>query len=84
MPVWIISILSHVGFKVTSIVLAISLVWLALFSWIKIHDSKVIAKAIASCPPQNIYNGPTTVVQGRKMGCFPLRVGHFGFGFCHD
>lgn len=34
--------------------------------------------------PQNVYNGPTTVNQGKKMACFPLHIGHFGLGVCHD
>ncbi len=34
--------------------------------------------------PQNVYNGPTTVIQGKKMTCFPVHIGHFGFGICHE
>lgn len=34
--------------------------------------------------PQNVYNGPTTVVQGKKMSCFPIHLGNFGFGVCND
>ncbi len=34
--------------------------------------------------PQNVYNGPTTVIQGRKMSCFPLHIGSIGVGVCHD
>lgn len=42
-------------------------------SWAKVH-------------PQNIYNGPTTVDQRppKKMACFPLHIGSFGVGVCHD
>lgn len=84
MQAWLLSIVSHIGFKVTSIILAVSLICLTLFSWIKIHDSKVKAKALTECPPQNIYNGPTVVNQGKKMGCFPIRIGSWGFGICHN
>lgn len=41
-------------------------------------------KKSVSDHPQNVYNGPTTVNQGRRMGCFPLHIGHYGFGVCHD
>lgn len=86
MPAWIISIVTHIGFKVTSIILAVSLVSLALFSWIKIHDGKVRAKALTECPPQSVFTGNPIVNNFpiKKMGCFPIRIGNWGFGFCHD
>lgn len=88
MPVWLISIITHIGFKVTSIVLAIALILLTLFSWIKLHDAKVRAVAIASCPPQiKAEPGSNVNIDQRviRMTCFPIpRIGHFGLGFCHD
>lgn len=86
MPAWFIAIVTHIGFKVTSIVLAVALISLALFSWIKLHDAKVKAAAMLTCPKQNIISGDHAVIDQRvmRMGCFPLRIGRFGFGFCHE
>lgn len=86
MPIWLINFVSHIGFKTTSVILAITLVGLGAFSWIKIHDAKVKAKALIECPPQTVITGNNNVIDQRirKMGCFPLRIGHFGIGLCHD
>lgn len=85
-PPWLIAIVTHIGFKVISIILLVALVALALFSWIKLHDSKVRAAALLTCPKQNIISGDHAVIDQRimKMTCFPLHIGRFGLGVCHD
>ncbi len=88
MPIWFINIISHVGFKIISVILALALIGLALFSWIKLHDAKVMAKALASCPPQiAAASGSIIKIDQRvnKMACFPIpAIAHFGIGICHD
>lgn len=88
MPVWLVSLISHWGFKAASIFLLIALVGVALFSWSKLHDAKIRAEAMAKCPPQLIASpGSTIKIDQRisKMACFPIpAIGHFGLGLCHD
>ncbi len=87
MPPWLTAIVTHIGFKVISVVLAISLISLGVFtvyrSIANTNYKRGYTQALTD-HPQNVYNGPTTVIQGRKMGCFPFRIGHFGLGVCHD
>lgn len=88
MPIWLINIVTHIGFKVTSIILALLLVGLGAFTVYRGIANKNYNKGYNQAlidHPQNIYNGPTVVnQQGRKMGCFPFKIGHFGFGVCHE
>lgn len=89
MPPWLISIVTHIGFKVTAIVLAVALVGLGIFTIYRdianTNYKKGYNQALLD-HPQNVYNGPTTVIQQApaKMGCFPFHIGHFGFGICHE
>lgn len=72
----------------TSIALRIfvvsALVGLGGFAWLTHHDGQIYKKAIDSCPPQIQNNGPTTIVQAGRIRCFPLAIGKWGIGICHD
>lgn len=56
------------------------------FAWVTQHDSKLYKKAIDSCPPQTVITGNNNIIDQRlkKMRCFPIAVGKWGFGVCHD
>lgn len=87
MPAWLLSIVTHWGFKALSIVLASALVAGGLFVVYRGIHNKAYTSGYQQAlkdHPQNIYNGPTTVIQGKQMSCFPIKLGRFGFGVCHE
>lgn len=82
-----LKIITHINFKIASIVLVVALIWLGAFSWIKLHDAKITAKAMAACPPQTVITGNGNRVDQRvfKMKCFPVpKIGRIGLGFCWE
>lgn len=88
MPAWILGIVTHIGFKVISIILGVALIFLVLFSWIKLHDAKIKAQALTTCPKTIKAEAGSTINIDQtisKIWCFPIpAIGHFGIGFCHD
>lgn len=84
---WILNIVSHWSVKAIAIGLAISLATGGLFVGYKSIVNKAYNRGYQTAlkdHPQNNYYGPTTVVQGKKMTCFPFHLGVWGFGVCHD
>lgn len=87
MPAWFIGFISHWATKTGVIILLIVILCLGAFTIYKGIVNKAYQRGYNQAlidHPQNNYYGPTTVVQGKKMTCFPLHIGNFGFGFCHE
>jgi hypothetical protein len=88
MPVWLLAIFSHWSFKAVSIVLAIALVGVCLFSAYKSVDSAGYQRGFNVClkdHPQNVYNGPSTINQVvcTTTSVYGLEFGGWGFGISH-
>lgn len=87
MPAWLLTMASHWSFKAISIGLLIALLGLGCFTIYRGISNKAYHKGYSQAlvdHPQNNYYGPTTVIQGKKMGCFPLKLGRWGLGICHE
>lgn len=69
--------------RILGVILLLVLLAVVYFSIAHANYNKGFNSALKEYP-QNVYNGPTTVVQGKKMGCFPFHLGSIGIGICHQ
>jgi hypothetical protein len=88
MPAWLVGFVTHWGVRMGIVALLTSTIWLGGFTMYRGIVNKAYnqgyQKALTD-HPQNVYNGPSVINQGRAMWAFPFKFGrHWALGICHD